>query len=120
LPNPGITLGVVPLAPAPQASACGANTSFHPGRTDGELNAHRPTAPEDINTLPVETVQKIIKETLQQMGVGQVEVSQSPRLRQRQRRSTNTQQLVKEQQSRMSPKTDIEWKVGISHTQKSH
>jgi hypothetical protein len=104
---PNIPLGVVPLAPSRTG------TSFPPGPTlaDAELNA------EDINTLPAETVQRIIKETLQQMGVGQVEVSQShPSRRHRNHRSTNiTRQLVKEQQTRMSPKIDIEWKVRLVH-----
>lgn len=106
-PNSNVSIGVVPLASA------GTGTSSGP--TNAELNSNRPSLSEDISTLPVETIQRIIKETLQQMGVGQVEVSQSHRpAQQRNHRSTNTtRQLIKEQQDRMSPETDIDWKVRV-------
>ena len=109
-PNSNVSIGVVPLASA------GTGTSSGP--TNDELNSNRPPLSEDISTLPVETVQRIIKETLQQMGVGQVEVSQSHRLaapaQRRNHRSTNTtRQLIKEQQDRMSVETDIDWKVRV-------
>jgi histone H3/H4 len=109
LPNSNTSIGVVPLAPA------GLGTGTSSGPTDAELNSNRPPLSEDINTLPVETVQRIVKETLQQMGVEQVEVSQSHR-RCRNHRSTNaTRQLIKQQQDRMSPETDNEWKVCLVH-----
>ena len=118
LPHPNIPIGVVPLAP----SQTGTGTLPPPGTTGAELNSHRPSASpasEDINTLPVETVQRIIKETLQQMGVGQiqVEVGQSnPTHRRRHRSTIKTQQLVKEQQNRMSLETDVDWKVRLVST----
>ena len=106
-PNSNVSIGVVPLASA------GVGTSSGP--SDAELNSNRPPLSEDISTLPVETVQRIVKETLQQMGVGQVEVSQSHRQHRNHRSTNTTRQLIKEQQDRMSPETDIDWKVCLVH-----
>ena len=111
LPNLGITLGTIPLAPAQPLSLSPMTEDVSgPNAEAGQL----PTT-----SLCPEALQPLIKETLRQLGIQGTEKSgsRSSGLH----RSVRMQKiiLVKEQQKLMNKDTDKDWKVSeyiFSHT----
>jgi hypothetical protein len=103
LPNPGITLGTIPLAPPLAQSPQAAPMVDDAGSPN--LNAELPSS------LTPEALQPLIKETLRQLGIQRTEQSGSQSSGPRRSTASTPTHKVKEQQRLMSKDVDRDWKV---------
>lgn len=106
LPNPGITLGTIPLVPPLAQLSQAAPVVEDVGSSN--LNAELPSS---LTSLTPEALQPLRKETLRQLGVQRTEQSGSQSSGLRRSTASTPTHKVKEQQRLMSKYADRDWKV---------